>query len=400
MVERKIPSIFLSSVTIFIVGLFLAAGLLQGQRDLALLSLLVLGVFFGARIWTKISYSGIHCRSRIDKRKIFPDDRFALSIYTENNNFLPVWLQVYTELNGLQELSSKSSVLKGESSLLWHQRTRFKWELSAIKRGVYFLGPFKMISGDLFGFFPKERTMEESLEVIVYPRLIPIKPFVFPRRDFFGIPGAESPVRDPVYILGTQDYQHGSPAKYIHWKASARHHRLQEKVFEPTQQEKVLFVVDVDRFTANESADEFERTIEAVASIAERLDRQGCCMGLMTNGSLAGNGSHFISIRRDSQHLSSILEVLARLQMNSQKKLMEIIHGNPGLPWGVSCLYFSFEADESSAIVREHFRLLKIPTVFFVCRHSSSKSKISGALPSRYYILNDIVVAEVDKIDK
>jgi len=249
-----------------------------------------------------------------------------------------------------------------------------------------------MMSGDLFGFFPKERELEGALEVIVYPRLVPIKPFSVPRRDFFGIPGAESPVRDPVYILGTQDYQHGRPAKYIHWKATARHHRLQEKIFEPTEQEKVLFVIDVDQFATKGANEEFERTLETVASIAVVLDRQGCSMGFVTNGSMAGDGSPFLSIKRDPQQLAAILEALARLQMNPQNNLMEIMRGNPGLPWGISCLYFSLEADGSVSMVKEYCRSLTIPILFFMCRPpSAGPGSFNGRL-HKDYTLNDILL--------
>ena len=75
-----------------------------------------------------------------------------------------------------------------------------------------------------------------------------LAPFNLPKRDFFGVPGGESPVNDPVYILGTSDYHYGRPSKYIHWKASARYQRLQEKVFDSSEQEKVLFLIDVGEF--------------------------------------------------------------------------------------------------------------------------------------------------------
>ena len=39
--------------------------------------------------------------------------------------------------------------------------------------------------------------MAETIEVVVYPRLVPLKSLSLPRRDFFGIPGAESPVAGP-----------------------------------------------------------------------------------------------------------------------------------------------------------------------------------------------------------
>ncbi|MBW1691959.1 MAG: DUF58 domain-containing protein, partial [Deltaproteobacteria bacterium] len=49
-------------------------------------------------------------------------------------------------------------------------------------------------------------------------------------------------------MLGTRDYQNWRPARHIHWKASASHNRLQEKVFEPSEQEKVLLAVEVSQF--------------------------------------------------------------------------------------------------------------------------------------------------------
>ncbi len=67
-------------------------------------------------------------------------------------------------------------------------------------------------------------------------------------RELFGVPGVKSPVKDPVYILGTRDYQPSGPSRHIHWKASARHLKLQEKVFEPSEQEKVLLALEVGSF--------------------------------------------------------------------------------------------------------------------------------------------------------
>ena len=167
--------------------------------------------------------------------------------------------------------------------------------------------------------------MDESYQIIVYPRLVPLKPFSLPRRDFFGIPGARSPVQDPVYILGTRDYQHGQPAKYIHWKASARHDRLQEKVLESTQQEKVLLVVDADPFAKHNAEEEFERTLEIVASLAARLDRKGHAVGLVTNCSVVGRRSAIVPMARNHQQLPTLLEVLARVQMKSQGPIIDML---------------------------------------------------------------------------
>ena len=58
--------------------------------------------------------------------------------------------------------------------------------------------------GDIFGFFPREKRTAGDIHVIVYPKLVPLKPLSPPSRNFYGVPGGKSPVQDPIYILGTR----------------------------------------------------------------------------------------------------------------------------------------------------------------------------------------------------
>ena len=366
--ERGVPTVFVIPLIQFFVGALLFVALLYGRKELIILTLLVLGLVIGVKLWTRISLSGLRCRSAVDKQKLFPDERLSLRIYLENKKFLPVWLQVIIPVRGLVHLPARDKILRKEGGLLWFQRTRFFWELTAERRGIHPIGPFHILAGDLFAFSDREKRIDESYEIIVYPRMVPLKPFSLPRRDFFGIPGARSPVQDPVYILGTRDYQHGQPAKFIHWKASARQNRLQEKVLESTQQEKVLLVVDADQFVKHSAVDEFERTLEIVASLAARLDRRGHSVGLVTNCGVIGRRSGIVPMARNHQQLPTILEVLARLQMTSQGKMIDILRQGFTLAWGSSCVYFSCNEDGTIPIAQEHFRRSKSPVLFFVCR--------------------------------
>ncbi len=370
-IDRRVSSLFLIPLTLAFVGILLFVGLLNGQQDLTILSLILLGIVVGTKLWTRWSFSGIACDLHVDKRRAFPGERLVLRATAENRKFLPVWVQVKASVGGLgHSASSESSATReepvaAEASLLWYQTARFQWELTARARGVHEVGPLSVTSGDLFGFFPKERELTEITEVIVYPRLIPLRSPSLPRRDFFGVPGAESPVRDPVYILGTRDYQQGRPAKHIHWKATARHNRLQEKIFEPTEQEKVLLALDVRQFAEQGAEDEFERAIEVVASMAVLLDERGCSVGLATNGAMKGGGPPFLPVTRNPEQLSALLEALARLRMEPTRDLVEMMRLHMGLPWGLSCLYFVSEHDGAAQAVGEFFAQRRIPVQFF-----------------------------------
>src|SRR4030042_4649011 len=317
--ETGVPSFFVIPLMQFFVGALLFIAVLFGQRYLIVLTLLVLGVMVGARPWAQRSLSGLQHHLRIDKLKTFPGEKLTLKVIVENTKLLPIWLRITIPAKGLIPPSSGETALTKEGNLLWYQRTHFDWDLTTDRRGVYQVGPLYLQAGDLFDFFSRQKKAEESHSLIVYPRLISLRPFPLPRLDFFGVPKAKHPVQDPIFILGTKDYQHGQPAKYIHWKASARHHRLQEKIFEPTEQEKILIVVDVDQFARNKAEEEFEHTLEIIASLAVRLDKKGYAVGLVTNGVVVGEGPTIVPITRNVKQLPAILEVLARLQMESKR---------------------------------------------------------------------------------
>jgi len=286
--------------------------------------------------------------------------------------------------------SSNDKILKDEGSLLWHQRIHFAWELTAQRRGFHHIGPFHVLAGDLFAFFLKEKKIEESHHIIVYPRLLPLKSFSLPRRDFFGVSKAKNPIQDPIYILGTRDYQYGQPSKYIHWKASAHHNRLQEKIFEPTGQEKVLIVFDVNQFSSHQAEEEFERSLEIVASLSVRMDQRDTALGFTTNGIIAGEEQSTVPVARNPKQLPAILEVLARLQMEPKGNMMDTLCRTLELSAGMTCIYFSYREDETVAAVDEYFMHRKTPVMFFVSQPPLPSQKDGFKSRRKVYGMNEL----------
>ena len=368
--QERLPSLFIIPLVLFLVMLALFIALLNGQTELALLSLLVLGMAGGAKLWARLSLARMSFSVKIGKERLFPGEILTLNMEIVNRKLLPVWFQVKVPAEGLLGMRPQGKLSK-ESGLLWYQRVLLNWELVARKRGVYEIGPFRLRAGDLFGFFSSRKEMEKKFSVIVYPKIVPLRPVRLSRQDLFGIPGAKSPVKDPVYVLGTHDYQSWQPSKYIHWKASARHSRLQAKVFEPSAQEKVLLAVQVDRFARENAEAEFERALEVTASLAVKLDQQGYAVGLVTNGVLRGGGTAVVPVARDPRQLPTILEVLARLQMEPQRDVISLLRERTGLLWNTACVYFAYEEDEASRHIESYFGSRRIPVVFVLCRGGS-----------------------------
>ncbi len=394
--ESRPSSIFTFPLVEFLVGVCLFIALLHGQRDLTLLALLLLVITIGARVWSRLSLSRIMYSSTVDKHKVFPGESLTLHVSVQNAKFLPVWLQMSVPMESALLPSSREVSFTSECGLLWYQKARFNWGLVARRRGVYRLGQVHMNVGDLLGFFPREKRTEGDIHVIVYPRLVLLKPFSLPRRDFFGVPGAKSPVQDPIYILGTRDYQHWRPARHIHWKASARHNRLQEKVFEPSEQEKLLLAVELSQFERDNASESFERTLEVVGSLAVQSHQRGYALGLVTNGVVEG-GPSILPMGRSPQQLPSILEILARLKMRANGRLVDTLYRTLELPWGMSCVHFSYEQEEGTLVTAQYFSRRRIPMIFIVCSSRAPGEEDGHKLRGKTYCVDEIRIEEAQK---
>jgi len=379
-VESDRPaSIFIMPLFQAFVGVLLFIALLYGFREFILFTGILLGIGIGANIWCRMSPLHTGCELSVDRKRVFPGEKLELHIRVFNAKFLPVLLKIVVPFDRfITGSGDEGTAFSTQCGLLWYQSSRFQKDLIPQRRGLYRVGPPHLTVGDLFGFHTREKKSQAAIDIVVYPRLVDVKPLSLPKREFYGIPGARSPVEDPVYIYGTRDYQPGSPARRIHWKASACHHRLQEKLWEPAEQEKVLILLEVRQFEERQAAEAFEKIIETVASYAVWLDQRGNAVGFATNGAIASAGSLIIPITQGPIQLSVILETLARVTMASEGHLIEILSQGYQLPWGVSCLTFAYEQCDATTAIEASMRNRKVPTVFVHAR------KTPGLLGDRY----------------
>jgi uncharacterized protein (DUF58 family) len=386
--ESREPTIFNSLLMLLFVGIFLFLALLYRQNDLSLLAILILMVVGGAKAWTRMSATRIRWDSTIDGERVFPGESVTLATTVENGKWLPVWLKIQWSFDGaLEPVGDKDEITRREAAVLWHQTVKFHQALVALRRGVYQVGPPRIRTSDFLGFFEKEISARDVTHILVYPRLVSLRPVAVRRRDLFGVPGAKSPVKDPIYILGTRDYHPSRPSRHIHWKASARHLRLQEKIFEPSEQAKVLLTLDVGSFTKSNQEECFEHTLEVVASLAVKLDGMGYAVGLAANGALKGGNSSVIPLTRGPRQIAAILETLARMQMRSNETMPKVIKRFPGPPRGISCVHFCYEDDTSSTVMEKLFQKRRIPVSFVVGRRNPDTPASEG---TNRYAIDDI----------
>ena len=376
--ESREPTIFNSLLILIFVGIFLFLALLYRQNDLSLLAILILMVVGGAKAWAGMSATRIRWDSTVDNQRVFPGESVTLATTVENGKWLPVWLKIKWSFDGaLEPVEVGDAVTRQEAAVLWHQTVKFHQALVALRRGVYQVGPPRIRTSDFLGFFEKKISARDVTHILVYPRLVTLKPIAIRRQDLYGVPGARSPVKDPVYILGTRDYQPSRPSRHIHWKASARHLRLQEKIFEPSEQAKVLLTLDVESFAKSNQEEYFEHTLEVVASLAVKLDRMGYAVGLAANGTLKGGHSSGIPLTRGPGQVPAILETLARMQATPTGAVTKVIRQFLGSQRGISCVHFCYEDEPSVTEMEKFFQKRQISVSFVVCRRKPN-SPLSG----------------------
>lgn len=330
-------------------GLVLAAW--NGLIVIVILLGLVLATGVLSKLWSRFSLVGVSCQRLIGEWRSFPGEHIELRLRLTNRKLLPLpWIQVDDEipkgLAGDVPLAPGSrpevGLLSHNTAMLWYTEVSWRYRLNCNKRGYYTLGPIKITSGDIFGFYPRSTTDPSEDHIIIYPRIFPIEQLDIPSLYPLGEIKAEQRIfEDPTRTIGVRDYSPRDSLRRIHWKASARHQNLQVKVFEPTTTLNVALFLAVDSFQHDGGQDEdFELGISTAASIANYVLEQHSAVGLFTNSRLADSGQPVgIPPGSSTDQLVYILEALAKVTSSPSSSFEEFLQSERrGLPWGTTII--------------------------------------------------------------
>ena len=314
------------NVTLLVLTGILLISAWSGLATLVVLPGLVLGAAVLAKIWTRLSLVHVTCQRVIKVHRLFPGDPIELAFQVVNRKPLPLpWLEVEDTIplelaDGEMPLSSRGPNFRSlirSSSLLWYRRAKWKSQLRAQKRGYYPLGPIRLRSGDLFGFYARTIEFPASEPILVYPEILPLAQISIPSLFPLGDVRSEKRIfQDPARPIGLRDYQPGDSLRHIHWKASSRSQRLQVKVFEPTTTLQASLFLAVDSFQENgEFHDQdFEWGISIAASLAHHFMEKGIAAGLFVNTQQADSALPVRILAGGSrEQILILLEALAKI---------------------------------------------------------------------------------------
>lgn len=321
------------------VSLLLAyVGLLLNSNVILTLGALVFSVGGLARLWARLSLQDIAYRRELSETRAFVGETIELDVELVNDKFVPVpWVEVRellpeetdviggrTRASGLPQLN----VLVRNTSLRSHEKLLWPLKLVTTVRGYFRLGPTRLRSGDLFGFFDSERVFEHQDSIVVYPKTYPLPDLgLVSSRPFGERPGGNRIFEDPLRVIGVRDYSPGDPMKRVDWKATARMGRLQSRLYEPSRTQSVTVALNLT--TVAQSWEGFdplllERGVSVSASIAREVFERGLAVGLMANGSFPDADRPLrLGANLHPDQLSRVLETLAMISPYTTSLLSE-----------------------------------------------------------------------------
>jgi uncharacterized protein (DUF58 family) len=341
--DYSVSSYFVIPLSLIILGLVAFVAAAKASEALARFSAITLVLMLALRLNGRLGLARLNIGFNLEALRLFRGEEFALKAEIRNAKILPVWLKVSLDRpDALVPLLEEG--VQGESTLLPFEKIQGNWRFKADRRGVYSLGPAKLSAGDILNLYRREKRIPIDQEIIVYPRLLPIHSLDLPFREYFGAKTSEGIVEDPAWYEGTREYTGSRSARAIHWKASARLGELQEKIFQPSTQRKVLIIVDGEGFAKAEDWEGFERALEIAASLASAFAESGAYFSVATDRSLK-DFSPILPLGRGPEHLGSSLELLARCEPSFGQGLPQLV--SLMNPQGAEFVVIAREAGES-----------------------------------------------------
>ncbi|MCY4418169.1 MAG: DUF58 domain-containing protein [Chloroflexi bacterium] len=316
----------ISDLWVIAATIAIIAGLLASQALLIVVGVLVLLIWITGKHWPRYAFRRLSYSRRLERRRAFIGDVLDYHITVNNDKLLPmIWLDISDTFPlGLQTGGTHRRGVGAEAeldhrittSLLPYQRVTWKYRVRCRARGYHRIGPARLRSGDMFGLTSAEKNVPDVDYLLVYPRIVDLRRMLNLWERPLGTGRGRRFIQDdPSRFVGLREYLPTDPLKHIDWKATARHGRLESRIFEPAATRYMLIALNArtgDAAWQGSNRRLFERAVTVAASVAEYARNEDYTFGLVSNA-IASYSSKWMSVPPGSGNLQleSVLESLA-----------------------------------------------------------------------------------------
>ena len=321
-------------------AILLTLALILNDLEIGILILGLSSLFFFSNVW------GVP--EKIDlqlDRVIFPSETFGdedIRVESRIRNLTAVSLgnvEIHETLDG--RIVPERGTSHGFVLIRPFEELHIVFEFPSPPRANYEIGPLVARVRDPFGFYLAEKKLgPEALSVM--PRPERLRGAQLRPRHVGPWPGV---IASRALGLGTEfysmrEYVPGDDPKRINWKASARHNELFVNETQAERVTDVMIVLDTDvTFFGPTESELFEREVQAAASFARHLLRQGNRVGLVLQGGERGSIPASFGKRHERRMLyllgaakpgratlstSYVINLLARRMLPSRSQIVMI----------------------------------------------------------------------------
>jgi uncharacterized protein (DUF58 family) len=259
------------------------AGLLTGVPELFMLAVAALALPLGAWLVVRLRNYRLTSSRTVRPLRATVGSRIAANVRLQNPSRFETGVLLLEDQLPYQFGPAARFVVPGVAG---GDQETLSYELTALARGRYVIGPLSARLLDPFGLAQATAELAGTSEVIVHPRV-----------DALPAPGlggdyasaAAARVRR-LFTRGeefytTREYRDGDDLRKVHWRSSAKRGELMIRQEEQPWRARALLALDLRRGAHRGQGEQasFERAVSAAASMAVRLARSGYELGMLTD---------------------------------------------------------------------------------------------------------------------
>ena len=328
----------------------------------------------------KKGFDNLTVKRQVDKEAIVEGEEFKITTIIENNKLLPIsYLKIKEEIpielprvseDSIPSTSNMRLYYTSKYSVLWFERIKVTYINKGAKRGAYLIRSIRITIGDVFGLTSISKEIVDTIEILVYPRVVNIRQFNFESTNLQGDNIVKRWIyKDPLYIRGIREYNVEDRMKDIHWKSSLKMNKLMVKEYDYTSMREIVFIVDVqggDPYWAFIIEENVENSIKISASLAEEAIKQGIATGMWTNAQVVGFDNDFDErIHPSLNSFQSIMDLSARMDYSPRKEFHHFLKNrvqefNSSATYIIITCYLSSDSQNILAALKRAGVLIKI----------------------------------------
>ncbi|ADU30261.1 DUF58 domain-containing protein [Evansella cellulosilytica] len=297
-------------------------------------------------LYHKFGLKRIQYQRYFSEVAVFEGEQVEMIEVISNKKLLPLpWLRLESKFSANLQFEKQNNINiiderfhRSVFSLRPFQKITRRHKIKCAKRGYFHIKTVGMTCGDPFGYGSNTETVHVAAEILIFPKIVPIKEMPLPSKSWQG----DLIVRrwimdDPFIIAGVRDYTFGDPMKSVNWNATARTGHLQVTKNDYTADHHLMIYLNFDLtediFMPIKDEILIEKGISYAASIAEHAISQGIPTGFGCNSYTKDRDGKFKiikdSVRREpsngNSHLHYLLETMAKLQMDRSKNFNQFL---------------------------------------------------------------------------